>query len=204
MNNHGPTHRRATTYRLLKGFRGSVDDPPLKRRPTGEPQWHMYDEQAVHLATFGGEATDAIRSAMRLVTDRGDFGTGDWFLVGDSEYEFRLNATGIALRTQPAHHSQTRTGSATNGTPPPPTAESLATELRSRGWTAWPRIAGDGQDICEIDDDERGHAVDLNIYFDALEPIAWVIGVTTHQVESPITTSDLADRIVTTIREDTP
>jgi hypothetical protein len=32
--------------------------------------------------------------------NRGDFGTGDWFLVGAGEYEFRLNNVGIAIRAE--------------------------------------------------------------------------------------------------------
>ncbi|MBY0290914.1 MAG: hypothetical protein K2X52_27810 [Mycobacteriaceae bacterium] len=60
----------------------------------------MYDENAVHLASFKGDSADAVRSAMRAVIDRGDFGTGDWFLVGSGEYEFRLNNVGISLRAE--------------------------------------------------------------------------------------------------------
>ena len=46
-----------------------------------------------------GDCADAITRAMRfMVMDRGDFGTGDWFLVKSSENEFRLDNVGIALR----------------------------------------------------------------------------------------------------------
>lgn len=100
MSDQEPVNSRLTTYRLLQGFRGSLDDPPLRQRPSGDPEWHMYDEDAAHLATFKGDSADAIKSAMRVVIDRGDFGTGDWFLAGHGEYEFRLNTTGIALRAQ--------------------------------------------------------------------------------------------------------
>ncbi|MDT5050063.1 MAG: hypothetical protein QOG75_5967 [Mycobacterium sp.] len=31
----------------------------------------------------------AVTQAMRVVIDRGDFGTGDWFLAGHGHYEFR-------------------------------------------------------------------------------------------------------------------
>lgn len=100
MSDQEPVNGRLTTYRLLQGFRGSLDDPPLRQRPSGDPQWHMYDDHAVHLASFKGDSADAIRSAMRVVIDRGDFGTGDWFLVGPGEYEFRLNNVGISLRAE--------------------------------------------------------------------------------------------------------
>ncbi|WP_074021056.1 hypothetical protein U8D42_28805 (plasmid) [Mycobacterium europaeum] len=72
----------------------------MRQRLSGQPEWHMYDDHAGHLASFRGDSTDAIRSAMRLVMDRGDFGTGDWFLVASGEYEFRLNNVGIALRAE--------------------------------------------------------------------------------------------------------
>jgi hypothetical protein len=100
MSDREPAVSRLTTYRLLQGFRGSLDDPPLRQRPSRDPEWHMYDDHAVHLASFKGDSADAIRSAMRVVMDRGDFGTGDWFLVGPSEYEFRLNNVGISLRAE--------------------------------------------------------------------------------------------------------
>ncbi len=100
MSERGPVDSRLTTYRLLQGFRGSLDNPPLRRRPSGDPEWHMYDDHAVHLASFKGDSGDAIGSAMRVVMDRGDFGTGDWFLVGPGEYEFRLNNVGISLRAE--------------------------------------------------------------------------------------------------------
>lgn len=100
MSEREPAVRRFTTYRLLQGLRGSVDDATLRQRPSGEPEWHMYDDQAVHLASFTGDSTDAVKGAMHLVIERGDFGTGDWFLVGSGEYEFRLNNVGIALRAE--------------------------------------------------------------------------------------------------------
>lgn len=100
MSDRAAAASHPTTYRLLQAFRGSIDDDPLRQRPSGEPEWHMYDDHAVHLASFRGDSTDAVRSAMRLVIDRGDFGTGDWFLVGSGEYEFRLNNVGIALRAE--------------------------------------------------------------------------------------------------------
>ena len=52
MSGRGPVNDRLTTYRLLQGLRGSVADPPLRQRPSGDPEWHMYDEDAVHLASF--------------------------------------------------------------------------------------------------------------------------------------------------------
>ncbi|KLO35103.1 hypothetical protein AWC17_26770 [Mycobacterium nebraskense] len=101
MSDHSPTGSSCpTTYRLLQGFRASFEDGPLRQRLSGQPEWHMYDDHAGHLASFRGDSTDAIRSAMRLVMDRGDFGTGDWFLVASGEYEFRLNNVGIALRAE--------------------------------------------------------------------------------------------------------
>lgn len=89
---------RLSKYRLLRGFRGSVDDSPLHKRPPGEPGWHMYDDRGSYIATFTGDSAAAIQGAMRVVIDRDDFGTGDWFLVGDGEYEFQLNAIGLFLR----------------------------------------------------------------------------------------------------------
>lgn len=113
MSDQEPVDGRVTTYRLLQGFRGSIDDPPpLRQRPSGDPEWHMYDDHAVHLATFKGDSTEAIRSAMRVVMDRGDFGTGDWFLVGPGEYEFRLNNVGIFL---PAEASRRHEGTDHDG-----------------------------------------------------------------------------------------
>jgi hypothetical protein len=100
MSEREPAAGRFTTYRLLQGFRGSVDDAAWRQRPRGEPEWQMYDDHAVHLASFRGDSTDAVKSAMRLVIQRGDFGTGDWFLVGSGEYEFRLNNVGIALQAE--------------------------------------------------------------------------------------------------------
>ncbi len=72
MSDQEPAASRLTTYRLLQGFRGSLDDPPLRQRPSGDPQWHMYDDHAVHLASFKGDSAEAIRSAMRVVIDRGE------------------------------------------------------------------------------------------------------------------------------------
>lgn len=106
MTEQEPINSRLSTYRLLQGFRGSLNDPPLRQRPSGDPEWHMYDEDAAHLATFQGDSAAAIESAMRVVIDRGDFGTGDWFLVRHGEYEFRLNTTGIALRAQGSPRSR--------------------------------------------------------------------------------------------------
>ena len=74
MSDREPVNGRLATYRLLQGFRGRIDDPPLRQRPSGHPEWHMYDDDAVHLGSFKGDSADAIRSAMRVVIDRGDFG----------------------------------------------------------------------------------------------------------------------------------
>jgi hypothetical protein len=52
-------------------------------------RWHMYDVDNNHLADFEGNSADAVTQAMRVVIDRGDFGTGDWFLAGHGHYEFR-------------------------------------------------------------------------------------------------------------------
>jgi hypothetical protein len=86
-----PMSNRRTTYRLAQGFRAGLDEPPMRQRLSGDPEWHLYDDHAVHLASFKGDSSDAIKGAMREVMDRGDFGTGDWFLVDHGEYEFRLN-----------------------------------------------------------------------------------------------------------------
>lgn len=104
MTDDGPISSRLTTYRLLQGFRGSIDDPPLRKLPSGKPEWHMCDDHAMHLATSKGDSAQAITSAMRVVIDRGDFGTGGWFLVTHGEYEFRLNNIDIALRAQASRH----------------------------------------------------------------------------------------------------
>lgn len=61
-------------------------------------KWVMYDEHHDIIGTFEGSSADAIKAAMRVVIDRDDFGTGDWFLVGRGEYEFQLNAIGLFLR----------------------------------------------------------------------------------------------------------
>lgn len=61
-------------------------------------KWVMYDEPGNVLATFDGSSADAVQGAMRVVMDRDDFGTGDWFRVAHGEYEFRLNAIGLFLR----------------------------------------------------------------------------------------------------------
>lgn len=61
-------------------------------------KWVMYDDRNNVLASFEGSSSDAIAGAMRVVIDRDDFGTGDWFLVGRGEYEFQLNAIGLFLR----------------------------------------------------------------------------------------------------------
>lgn len=53
-------------------------------------KWVMYDDHQNVLARFEGTSADAITQAMRFVIDRGAFGTGDWFLAGPGEYEFRL------------------------------------------------------------------------------------------------------------------
>jgi len=71
---------RRTTYRLVQGFRAGLDEPPMRQRLSGDAEWHLYDDHAVHLASFKGDSSDAIKGAMREVVDRGDFGTGDWFL----------------------------------------------------------------------------------------------------------------------------
>jgi hypothetical protein len=71
MSDHRPASSSCpTTYRLLQGFGASIDDGALRQRPSGQPEWHMYDDHAVHLASFTGDSTDAIRGAMRLVMDR--------------------------------------------------------------------------------------------------------------------------------------
>jgi len=88
------------------------------------------------------------------------------------------------------------------------TAESLAAELYSRGWSA--NANDDAADengyagVCEIDEDENGRAVDLNVFFDAFEPAAWVIGATTHHGESEMSAPALADRIVASLRQESP
>ncbi|WP_174400344.1 hypothetical protein [Mycolicibacterium sphagni] len=86
------------------------------------------------------------------------------------------------------------------------TPESLATELRSRGWTAWPRSGEDDgyAGVCGIDEDGHGASVDLNVYFNRFEPPSWVIGDKTHHAGTSITVSDLADHIISTLREDIP
>jgi hypothetical protein len=106
MSDREPAASRLTTYRLIQGFRGSIDDPPLRQRPSGEPEWHMYDDHAVHLASFKGDSSGVIGGAMHVVMDRGDFGTGDWFLVARGEYEFRLNNIGISLRAEASRHRE--------------------------------------------------------------------------------------------------
>lgn len=86
------------------------------------------------------------------------------------------------------------------------TAESLAAKLYSRGWTA--HANDDAADengyagVCEIDEDEHGRAVDLNVFFDTFEPASWVIGATTHHAESGMSAAALADRIVASIERD--
>jgi hypothetical protein len=65
-------HARPTYSMTYEGFR-----------------WHMYDVEKNHLAAFEGSSADAVTAAMRVVIDRGDFGTGDWFRAGDGHYEFR-------------------------------------------------------------------------------------------------------------------
>ncbi len=60
MSDRYPATSRRATYRLLRGFRSSIDDPALRQRPSGEPEWHMNDDDAMHLASFKGESADAI------------------------------------------------------------------------------------------------------------------------------------------------
>jgi hypothetical protein len=40
-----------STYRLVEAFRAEIDKLAMAQRPTGGPEWHMYDDHAVHLAT---------------------------------------------------------------------------------------------------------------------------------------------------------
>ncbi|GAA2417745.1 hypothetical protein [Mycolicibacterium llatzerense] len=90
-----------------------------------------------------------------------------------------------------------------NDSPPIVTAESLATELRSRGWDA--REGGsddDTEQVCEIDEDDQGQAVDFNVYFLRYEPATWIVGANTHHAPTRSTVAELADRIIETIRED--
>lgn len=79
------------------------------------------------------------------------------------------------------------------------TAESLAAELYSRGWTASANddAADEGgyAGVCEIDEDDHRRAVDLNVFFDTFEPASWVIGTNTYHGEPAMSAPALADRI---------
>lgn len=87
--------------------------------------------------------------------------------------------------------------------PPSVTAESLASELRSRGWVA--REGGSDEDteqVCEIDEDDHGRGVDVSVYFLRYEPATWIVGTGTHHAPTPSTAAELADCVIATIRDD--
>lgn len=88
--------------------------------------------------------------------------------------------------------------------PAPPSPESLSEQLRSRRWTAWPSRDDDLGLICEVDEDDRGDGVDLNVYFHPGETASWIVGQTTHHAPADITASELADLVINTIREENP
>lgn len=76
-------------------------------------------------------------------------------------------------------------------------------ELRSRGWAA--RESGTDEDteqVFEIDEDDHGQGVDVNVYFLRYEPATWIVGANTHHAPAPSTVAELADRIIATISED--
>lgn len=91
------------------------------------------------------------------------------------------------------------------------TAESLAPELRSRGWSAIATLVDvtvGGRDIsgtwvCEIDDDDQHQPVDVNVYHYGPNGHVWQAGRTTHQAPEDIGTSELADRVIKSIKEET-
>ncbi|WP_068205054.1 MULTISPECIES: hypothetical protein [unclassified Mycobacterium] len=91
------------------------------------------------------------------------------------------------------------------------TAESLAHELRSRGWSAFATcddVADEGGDtsggwVCEIDDDEQHQPVDVNVYHRGPNGHIWQAGRTTYEVPEDIGTSELADRVIESIRGQT-
>jgi hypothetical protein len=82
------------TWRIPKHTKEIRGMSEIHARPTYSMsyagfRWHMYDVDNNHLATFEGSSADAVTQAMRVVIDRGDFGTGDWFRAGHGHYEFR-------------------------------------------------------------------------------------------------------------------
>jgi hypothetical protein len=79
------------------------------------------------------------------------------------------------------------------------TAESLAQELRSRGWNATAVEAGTG-DVCEIDEVDHDHPVDLNVYDYGLNGDVWHVGSTTHEAPQYIDASALADLVIGSVR----
>lgn len=85
-------------------------------------------------------------------------------------------------------------------TPATTTAEGLAAELRSRGWTAWP--AADDPEVCEIDVDDQDRGVDLNIHFSQFEPPSWVVRDRTHHASACSSPEALAEHVITTIRDE--
>ena len=123
----------------------------------------------------------------------------------------RQHAIGQFLAADPGLRSRFNPNLAVNVdgeiTPSPPsvTAESLASELRSRGWVASEGGSdGGAEQVCEIDEDDHGQGVDVNVYFLRYEPTTWIVGTDTHHAPAPSTAAELADRIIATIREDAP
>lgn len=64
-------------------------------------------------------------------------------------------------------------------------AESLAQELVSRGWNAT-AVEGDTGWVCEIDEDDQDHPVDLNVYHYGPNGHVWLAGTTTHEASEDI------------------
>lgn len=91
----------------------------------------------------------------------------------------------------------------------PATAESHAHELRSRGWSTIATLIDvtiEARDIscswvCEIDDQHQ--PVDVNVYHRGPNGHVWQTGRTTHEAPEDIGTSELADRVIKTIKEET-
>lgn len=90
------------------------------------------------------------------------------------------------------------------------TAESLAHELRSRGSSAIATLVDvtveardiSGTWVCEIDDDQH-QPVDVNVYHHGPNGHVWQAGRTTHEAPEDIGTSELADRVIKSIKEET-
>ncbi|MFL0286896.1 hypothetical protein ACJH6J_24015 [Mycobacterium sp. SMC-18] len=132
-------------------------------------------------------------------------GTIGQFLAADPGLPSRFNPNlavcvdgeGVPPAFRSGHHS------GADDSLPSVTAESLASELRSRGWVA--RESGteeDTEQVCEIDEDDHGQGVDVNVYFLRYEPATWIVGANTHHAPTPSTVAELADRIIATISED--